>query len=70
MAVVGPSGCGKTTLLKILAGLMPASRGDARLRGTSITTAQELVTNELIDEINRFDPDTIAAEARAFRAGG
>jgi NitT/TauT family transport system ATP-binding protein len=28
---------GKTTLLKILAGLMPPSRGDARLRGTPIT---------------------------------
>jgi NitT/TauT family transport system substrate-binding protein len=33
-------------------------------------TAQELVTNELIDEINRFDPDKIAAEARAYRVGG
>jgi len=33
-------------------------------------TAQELVTNELIDEINRFDPEKIAAEARAYKAGG
>jgi NitT/TauT family transport system substrate-binding protein len=33
-------------------------------------TAQELVTNELIDEINRFDPEKIAAEARAYRTGG
>jgi NitT/TauT family transport system substrate-binding protein len=32
-------------------------------------TAQELVTNDLIDEINRFDPEKIAAEARAYRAG-
>jgi NitT/TauT family transport system ATP-binding protein len=37
IAVVGPSGCGKTTLLKILAGLMSPSHGDARLRGAAIT---------------------------------
>ncbi len=36
IAVVGPSGCGKTTLLKILAGLIPASAGTALLRGTPI----------------------------------
>src|SRR5262249_57539108 len=36
VAIVGPSGCGKTTLLKILAGLMPASAGTALLRGTAI----------------------------------
>ena len=36
VAVVGPSGCGKSTLLKILAGLLPSSGGDARLRGTTI----------------------------------
>jgi NitT/TauT family transport system ATP-binding protein len=37
VAIVGPSGCGKTTLLKILAGLLPASRGEASLRGAPIT---------------------------------
>ena len=36
VAVVGPSGCGKSTLLKILAGLLPTSSGQARLRGTPI----------------------------------
>jgi len=36
VAVVGPSGCGKTTLLKILAGLIPPSTGEASLRGTPI----------------------------------
>jgi NitT/TauT family transport system ATP-binding protein len=36
ISVVGPSGCGKTTLLKILAGLVPASSGTVRLAGTDI----------------------------------
>jgi NitT/TauT family transport system ATP-binding protein len=40
VAVVGPSGCGKTTLLKILAGLLPPSRGEAWLRGTPINGAR------------------------------
>jgi NitT/TauT family transport system ATP-binding protein len=37
VSVVGPSGCGKTTLLKILAGLLPASGGSASLGGTPIS---------------------------------
>ena len=30
-------------------------------------SASELVTNELIDEVNRFDPSQIAAQARAWK---
>ena len=28
--------------------------------------AEDLITNELIDEINRFDADRIAADAKAY----
>lgn len=31
--------------------------------------AKDLVTNELIDEINKFDPHAIAAEAKAYKSG-
>ncbi|WP_194823161.1 ABC transporter ATP-binding protein [Micromonospora sp. S-DT3-3-22] len=37
VAVVGPSGCGKTTLLKIVAGLLPASTGAVHLGGQRVT---------------------------------
>jgi NitT/TauT family transport system substrate-binding protein len=33
-------------------------------------TAKELVTNELIDDINHFDAEKIAVEARGYRVGG
>jgi NitT/TauT family transport system ATP-binding protein len=36
LTVVGPSGCGKTTLLKILAGLVPATSGTMLLAGSRI----------------------------------
>lgn len=36
LAVLGPSGCGKTTLLRVLAGLMPASAGTVELAGRQV----------------------------------
>jgi NitT/TauT family transport system ATP-binding protein len=36
VSLLGPSGCGKTTLLRILAGLTPASDGTVRIRGKDI----------------------------------
>ncbi len=36
LAIVGPSGCGKTTLLRVLAGLEAADRGEVRIDGAPV----------------------------------
>jgi NitT/TauT family transport system ATP-binding protein len=36
VAIVGHSGCGKTTILKIIAGLVPASSGSVQVRGRQV----------------------------------
>jgi NitT/TauT family transport system ATP-binding protein len=35
-SLLGPSGCGKTTLLKIIAGLLPASAGSVAVNGLTV----------------------------------
>jgi NitT/TauT family transport system ATP-binding protein len=37
VSLLGPSGCGKTTLIRIIAGLLPADRGEVRVNGRSVT---------------------------------
>ena len=37
-SLLGPSGCGKTTLLKIIAGLLPASNGEVVVNGSKVET--------------------------------
>jgi NitT/TauT family transport system ATP-binding protein len=36
-SLLGPSGCGKTTLLKIIAGLLPATAGDVLVNGRPVS---------------------------------
>jgi NitT/TauT family transport system ATP-binding protein len=36
VTIVGPSGCGKSTIMKIIAGLIPATRGKVLLAGTPV----------------------------------
>ncbi len=37
VSLLGPSGCGKTTLIRIIAGLLPADRGEIRVNGEIVT---------------------------------
>ena len=41
VALLGPSGCGKTTLLRIIAGLLPASEGFVEIRGRRVAGPAE-----------------------------
>jgi NitT/TauT family transport system ATP-binding protein len=43
VSVLGPSGCGKTTVLKVIAGLVPASDGQVQIEGIRVTGSQRKI---------------------------
>ena len=43
LAIIGPSGCGKTSILFVLAGLLAATTGSARIDGASVAGPQRSV---------------------------
>ena len=54
LSIVGPSGCGKSTLLSVIAGLLPATRGEVyvkgeRVRGTSPHIGYMLQRDNLLE---------------------
>jgi len=52
LCIVGPSGCGKTTLLRILAGLESASKGEMRI----IPNSEGLPINSMVFQENSIFP--------------
>jgi ABC-2 type transport system ATP-binding protein len=52
--LVGPDGAGKTTTLRMLAGILRPSGGDARILGTSVTQDPERVKHDIAYMSQRF----------------
>jgi ABC-type multidrug transport system ATPase subunit len=52
--LVGPDGAGKTTTLRMLAGVLPPSEGDARIGGTSVAGDPEAVKHHIAYMSQRF----------------
>lgn len=72
LAIAGPSGCGKSTLMKVMAGLLPVTRGCVSVEDTDIRRlglrlfrdscagvlqGDQLLSGSIIDNITLFDSD-------------
>src|SRR5207249_10475588 len=74
-SIIGPNGAGKTTLFNVLTGLLPADRGQARFRATTITALlpHQIVASgvsrsfqiiSIFHALTVFDNVRIAAQAK------
>ena len=46
VSLLGPSGCGKTTMLRMIAGFVPPTRGTIALNGKIISSPQDVLPPE------------------------
>jgi ATP-binding cassette subfamily B protein RaxB len=71
VAITGPSGCGKTTMMKVMLGLLPPTRGEVLVDGqplhtlgiqvfrraaTAVMQDDQLMSGSIADNIAFFDP--------------
>jgi len=71
LSLVGPSGCGKSTLLRIVAGILPPSRGavwvgDRPLKGANRRAAMVFQSFALFPWLTVVDNVAIGLEARGM----
>lgn len=71
LSLLGPSGCGKSTILKLVAGLEPATSGEMRIKGEPIKGSPDKMgvvfqRDVLLDWRNILDNVLINAEFRGL----